>query len=246
VATLPAQIANGRTRDLVANLAGASPRTVQDVMTVHEHDPALFEQVARGEIAAHKAARRTRRQLRDADLSASPPLPAGSFDLIYADPPWRFPGNPDSSRAVENHYPTMELAEILALTPPAADNSLLFLWGVNSQLPQALHVIDAWGFAYVTQFVWVKDKWGLGQYNRCQHELLLVARRGSFPPPDEDRRRSSVIDARRRRHSEKPEQVRELLEQMYPAATKLELFARGKARPGWTIWGNQAEPEETA
>ena len=139
VATLPAPVAAGRTRDIVAELAGSSPRTVQDVITVHEHDPALFEQVARGEISANAAARRTRRLLRDVGLPAAPPLPTGSFDLIYADPPWRFRGSPDSSRAVENHYPTLPLDEILALSPPAADNALLFLWAVNSLLPEAPH-----------------------------------------------------------------------------------------------------------
>ena len=36
----------------------------------------------------------------------------------------------------------------------------------------------------------------------------------------------------------------ELIERMYPRASKLELFARGPARPGWTSWGNQAEPRQ--
>jgi N6-adenosine-specific RNA methylase IME4 len=55
-----------------------------------------------------------------------------------------------------------------------------------------------------------------------------------------------VIDARRRRHSQKPDEAYALLEAMYPAASKLELFARGPTRPGWTSWGNQAEPEVSA
>jgi N6-adenosine-specific RNA methylase IME4 len=92
----------------------------------------------------------------------------------------------------------------------------------------------------------MKNKIGLGQYNRCQHELLHVGRRGHFPPPPTDRRFSSVIEAPRGPHSEKPASVYELLEQMYPRASKLELFARGKARPGWTAWGNQAEPADEA
>jgi N6-adenosine-specific RNA methylase IME4 len=35
--------------------------------------------------------------------------------------------------------------------------------------------------------------------------------------------------------------VYELLEQMYPRAHKLELFARGTPRSGWTAWGNEVE-----
>lgn len=63
-------------------------------------------------------------------------------------------------------------------------------------------------------------------------------------PPETNRRFPSVIHHPRGRHSAKPEQVYELLERAYPRASKLELFRRGDARPGWMIWGNQAEPAE--
>jgi N6-adenosine-specific RNA methylase IME4 len=240
VAILPPR---GKTRDLAASLAGVSPRTVQDAETVKAADPELFEQVKCGKLPVDRAARQVRQRRRDDALPPPPALPTGPFELIYADPPWRLPGSPDSSRAVENHYPTMQLEEIKAMQIPAADDALLLLWGVNSMTPQALEVIDAWGFTYVNQYVWVKDKFGLGQYNRCQHELLHVARRGNFPPPPAERRVSSVIHAPRGRHSEKPAAVYELIERMYPRASKLELFARGSARPGWTNWGNQAGEE---
>jgi len=243
VAKLPPR---GKTRDLAAAVAGVSARTIQDASRVRAADPFLFEEVKQGRLPLQVAARRIQQRERDAALPPPLPLPGGLFDVIYGDPPWRLPGSPDSSRAVENHYPTMPWEELAAMQIPAAENAILFLWGVNSLTPQAIQLIEAWGFAYATQFVWVKDKIGLGQYNRCQHELLHVGRRGSFPPPPTDRRFSSVIEAPRGRHSEKPAWVYELLEQMYPRASKLELFARGPARPGWAAWGNQAEPGEKA
>jgi N6-adenosine-specific RNA methylase IME4/ParB-like chromosome segregation protein Spo0J len=247
VATLPARVAQGGTRDLVAGLAGTSPRTAQDVITVHEHDLELYEQILRGDRKANTAASEIRQTLRDAELAAAaPPLPEGPYDVVYADPPWRLPGSPTSSRAVENHYPTMPREEIKAIKIPAAENSLLFLWGVNSMTPEALELIAAWGFSYLTNFAWCKDKWGLGQYNRCQHELLHLGRRGKVAPPPTKRRQSSVIDARRGRHSEKPLSVYELIETMYPHASKLELFARGTPRPGWAGWGNEATSAEAA
>ena len=133
VATLPARVAQGRTRDLVAELAGTSPRTAQDVITVHEHDLELYEQILRGDRKANTAANEIRQTLRDAELAAAaPPLPEGPYDVVYADPPWRLPGSPTSSRAVENHYPTLPLEELKAIEIPAADDSLLFLCGVNS------------------------------------------------------------------------------------------------------------------
>jgi N6-adenosine-specific RNA methylase IME4 len=208
-------------------------------------DPVLFEEVKQGRLPLHVAARRIQQRERDAALPPPPPLPTEPHEVIYGDPPWRLAGSPDSSRAVENHYQTMPLAEIAAMPIPAADNAVLFLWAVNGLLPEALEVLAAWGFVYVDQFVWVKHRFGLGSWNRNQHELLLVGRRGSFPTPPPNRRASSVIYAPRERHSKKPEKVYALIEKMYPRASKLELFARGNARPGWTAWGNEAEPGPT-
>jgi len=48
-----------------------------------------------------------------------------------------------------------------------------------------------------------------------------------------------VIRAPRGRHSQKPAVLYELIERMYPQASKLELFAR-TARPGWDAWGKEA------
>ncbi len=39
------------------------------------------------------------------------------------------------------------------------------------------------GFAYVSNFAWMKDKAGTGYWNRNQHELLLVGRKGDIPAP---------------------------------------------------------------
>jgi MT-A70 len=105
---------------------------------------------------------------------------------------------------------------------------------------------ERWAHCGPVAYAWPKDKWGLGQYNRCQHELLLLGRRGKFPPPAEARRPSSVIKGPRGRHSAKPEAAYELIERSYPRASKLELFARGTARPGWVGWGNEASGCEAA
>lgn len=242
VAGLPPR---GKTRELAANQAGVSPRTVQDAATVRAHDPELFEQVKAGRIAADHAARRVRRQLRDAQLPPPPPPPEGPFELIYADPPWQL-GHPDSRHAPENHYPTMHLDEIKALPVPAADNAILYLWTVNQLLPQALDVCNAWGFDYVANLAWVKPSIGLGVWTRNRHELLLIGRRGRISPPEPDQRPDSVIEAKRGRHSAKPETVYQLIETAYPQLSKLELFHRGSARPGWTTWGNETDPAAAA
>ena len=101
----------------------------------------------------------------------------------------------------------MPLEEIKALAVPAADDAVLFLWALSALLPEALEVIAAWGFAYKSSLVWVKPSIGPGVWFRNQHELLLLARRGSYGPPEPEQRVASVLAAPRGRHSEKPERV---------------------------------------
>ena len=236
VASLPPR---GKTREIAAGWAGVSARTIQDAATVHQHDPALFERIKAGEIAADQDARQIRRQLRDHAIPPPPPIPTGPFQIIYADPPWQL-GNPNGQNAPERHYPTLTLETICALHLPATADALLLLWTVNCQLPQALDVIAAWGFNYKTNLAWVKPSIGLGNWTRNRHELLLLATRGRFPLPDPDLRPDSVIEAPRRRHSQKPDHVYHLIEHTWPHESKLELFAR-HARPGWASWGNQLQ-----
>jgi N6-adenosine-specific RNA methylase IME4 len=244
-ASLPARDPAGRVREQIAERSGASARTVQDALTVREHDPQQFERLLRGEVKASTAASKIRRGLRDSQLADSPPLPDGRFELILADPPWTF-GSPDSEFSPEQHYPTLATSEIKALPVPgaAADDCLLFMWAVNCLLDDALQVLNAWGFTYRNNLVWVKTNGiGPGVWLRQRHELLLIASKGSLSPPPPDLRVDSVIEAPRTRHSEKPPVAYERIERMYPHLSKLELFAR-TTRPGWTSWGNQL-PDNT-
>ena len=178
-----------------------------------------------------------------AKVAVVPEFPTGTYPVIYADPPWRV-GSAWASRAVDNHYPTLDLEEIKALDMPAAEDAALFLWSLASMQPEALEVIDAWGFTYRTQFVWAKPQIGMGSYVRTQHEPLLIATRGKMPTPAPACRPASLISAPRREHSQKPGVVYELIERMYPDTARLELFARNR-RAGWDAWGNEA-PEAVA
>jgi len=237
-----------RPREVAARLAGVSARTVQDAITVRDADPELFELVLSGEVPVQRAAERIRRAQKHEALASAPPLPEGPFAVIYADPPWRLPSG-DSDRSPERHYPTMKLDEIKALTVPAAEDAVCFLWSINALLPQALDVLEAWGFRYRTNLVWAKDKIGLGFYVRGQHELLLLGTRGAMPLPAEADRPASVIAADRGAHSVKPVGAYEVIERMYPDLSRVELFARGQ-RDRWVAWGNEvagtAEEREVA
>lgn len=190
-----------------------------------------------------KEQRQQEKAAKVAEISARTPAPLdslGPFPVIYADPPWRYDYAEDTTRQIENHYPTMSLDEIKALDIPAAEDAVLFLWATSPKLVEALEVMAAWGFEYRTCMVWVKDKIGMGYYARQQHELLLIGKRGALPVPDPEDRPPSVIEGTRAVHSAKPDRGYEVIERMYPLAEKCELFQR-RPRNRWSGWGNQAE-----
>lgn len=160
------------------------------------------------------------------------------YDLIYADPPWRYDFSRTKNRRIENQYPTMSIDEICALTVPAKRDAVLYLWATSPKLLEALRVMEAWGFQYKSQAVWDKEIPGMGYWFRGQHEILLVGTRGKFSPPIPALRVSSVFKVRRARHSAKPAEVRDMLTACFPRAACLEMFARSRT-PGWAVWGNE-------
>ena len=173
-------------------------------------------------------------------------MPSGKFSLIYADPPWRYEHVKTESRAIENQYPTMSLDEIKAQFIPAGDDCVLFLWATSPKLAESMEVVSEWGFEYRTCAVWDKETVGMGYYFRQQHELLLIATKGSPGVPDEGDRvgsifRSSAFRTKRMKHSEKPHEVYDLIDKMYPRYARedlrIELFSRTK-KDGWSNWGN--------
>ena len=194
------------------------------------------------DIPSLRAALRLWLELSGRNSARIPALPDGIYNLIYADPPWRYEHVETENRAIENQYPTMLLEEICALPVSviAADDCILMLWATNPKLEEAMRVIEAWEFTYRTNMVWVKDKIGMGYYARQRHELLLIAKRGNPPVPAESDRPDSVQEFPRNEHSQKPEEFYEIVEHMYPDRTKIELFCR-KPREGWKAWGNEIQ-----
>ena len=163
------------------------------------------------------------------------PLPEGVFDVIYADPPWKYEVD-YLVCSPSQHYQTMSTEAICKIHVPSAEDAVLFLWSTNPMLEDALQVMKAWGFKYKSNMVWVKNKSGVGFFFRGQHELLLVGVKGKIGPPEEHARFPSVLFADVREHSEKPDEVYSIIEKMYPGKKYLELFAR-KRREGWVSWG---------
>jgi N6-adenosine-specific RNA methylase IME4 len=173
------------------------------------------------------------------------------FATVLADPPWQFVNRtgkvaPEHRRL--NRYGTMDLQAICALPVAAiaAPTSHLYLWVPNALLPEGLQVLKAWGYDYKSNVVWHKirkdggsDGRGVGFYFRNVTELVLFGVRGknarTLPP---GRTQVNLLPTRKREHSRKPDEMYDIIEACSPGP-RIELFARG-ARPGWTVWGNQA------
>ena len=169
----------------------------------------------------------------------------GKFKTIVIDPPWNERGGGKYKRGADRHYPLMKTPDIVKTIygcpywTDIADNAHLYLWVTNNFLADGLFVLQCLGFAYKTNFVWVKDKIGLGQYFRGQHELCLFATKGKQPtePRTLTRSISSVLQAGRGRHSAKPTESYELI-QKRSHGPYLEIFSR-TPRDNWTVWGNE-------
>lgn len=173
------------------------------------------------------------------------------YKTIYADPPWMEHGGGKIQRGADRHYPLMATKEIMALpVRELADpeGCHLYLWTTNNFLPDALEVVRAWGFQYVTMITWMKDRQGLGQYYRGLTEHCIFARtKQKLPYKLHDGKRVQGVTgfyAPKGKHSEKPEEMRSMIERV-SYGPRLELFAR-KAHDGWDVWGNEVDGIEIA
>jgi len=169
------------------------------------------------------------------------------YGCIIADPPWAAQaGGGQSKRGADRHYPLMSTSAICALQVPVADEAVLFLWSTWNTIPDALQVMRAWGFRYVSGLPWVKvlkggdgASMGLGQYFRACSEPLLFGTRGVVPRLAGAAPLGLLTEpiiSRKLGHSRKPETVYDLAEHF--EGPYLEMFAR-KSNSGWSAWGNE-------
>lgn len=201
-----------------------------------------FEAVKAGEVKVNEALRGKRRE----DLKErTAALPPDRYRIVYADPPWAYGDERTGLQgytAAETHYPTMKLPELCALDVRslAADDSVLFMWATFPLLPDALDVMKAWGFTYKQAFVWDKVRRNFGNYHAANAEILMIGTRGSGTPEVRIEHDQVQVIEKTAKHSEKPEEFRAIIDSLYPTGNRIELFRRGVAPAGWTVWGNEA------
>ena len=180
--------------------------------------------------------------------------------VILADPPWLYSNRHDVRRdgksprfgvgvAARYSRGVMRLQDICSLPVQdvSAQDAYLFLWATWPTMPDALQVIEAWGYRYVTcAMIWCKrypsGGWfrGPGRYVPSNSEPLLLGVRGRPITPSTGWKPCQIVDEAHPRaggkivHSRKPACVHERIERW--AGAGLELFAT-QATPGWRCLG---------
>ena len=169
------------------------------------------------------------------------PFPKREYNVIYADPPWRYSDKGCNGNAAD-HYPTMTFSEMrrLPVGDIAAKDCVLFMWATYPMMREALFLIDAWGFTYKSiAFQWVKQNrsgngyfFGLGRWTRGNTEPCLIATRGK--PQRASNAVSQLVVSPLREHSRKPDEVRDRIVELmgggYP--THRTICPRNGARLG--------------
>lgn len=174
------------------------------------------------------------------------------YKVLYVDCPWTY-ANPRGNKPSQGGitYPTMSIDELknLPVSKICDKDCGMFFWATMPKLPEALGVIDAWGFKYTTNaFTWVKlnkkamtIRSGQGHWTNGNAELCLFAKRGA--PKRVARNVKQIVMAPIGRHSAKPPEVRDRIVRLMGNVPRAELFAREKA-VGWDSYGNEIDGKD--
>ena len=181
------------------------------------------------------------------------PFPNKKYQIIYADPPWRFSSkelqkyNGKRFTSMDKHYPTQNKDWIknLSVKTITDNNCALFLWSTDAHIKEAIQTIEAWGFKYITiAFIWEKiTKTGktvanLGAWTMKNYEICLLGTRGKMLQYKKTNNIYQKVKALRTEHSKKPPIVRDKIIELFGNLPRIELFARQKTE-GWDVWGNE-------
>ncbi len=193
----------------------------------------------------------TKRVRRSAQPPMAPAAPA-LFDVVYADPPWKYDNTTKKRGAAERHYHTTGDMDLAAMRIPAASDAVMFMWATFPKLEDCITLMRAWGFEYRTlAFIWVKANkaatdspfWGMGNWTRANAEICLLGTRGTPKRQGKGVHQlivePEIITDPVMQHSRKPACVRDKIVELMGDVPRLEMFAR-EATPGWSVFGDEA------
>lgn len=179
-------------------------------------------------------------------------FPNKTYDIILADCPWFYDGDPNKMGAAGKEYDLMTQEELAALPVKNLANkkAALFMWATCPRLDFAIDMMRQWGFHYRgIAYIWIKTSKKDGHiisgqgvpptFTKPTSELVLVGttnKRGR-PFPILTSAQSQYIFAPRGKHSEKPLEIFRNIEKLCGDRSRIELFCRGEPQPGWHGWG---------
>jgi site-specific DNA-methyltransferase (adenine-specific) len=176
------------------------------------------------------------------------------YSIIYCDPPWKYNSRENKKTRFGGgacgHYDLMSMDEIkkLPLAKLSAKNCVLFLWTTFPYLDEQIKLFEHWGFRYRTiGFAWLKTNknngfpfFGVGYYTKSNLEICLMGMRGQLKTKTNSI--SQVVISPRRKHSQKPDEIREKIVELFGNLPRIELFAREK-KGGWDAWGDEVQSD---
>ncbi|MEW6495383.1 MAG: MT-A70 family methyltransferase [Cyanobacteriota bacterium] len=172
------------------------------------------------------------------------------FDVILTDPPWFYYGDQTKMGAAGKEYSLMSDEDLLQFRYPLNNPGVLFMWATGPRLDFAIKCMEAQNLFYRgVAFVWIKttkDGKPIGAQGvrpsivKPITEFVLVASTKKFgrPLPIQSEGVVQTIFAPKQKHSQKPEEVQNRIEHLYPTQSKAEFFAR-RHRAGWTCFGDE-------
>lgn len=175
-----------------------------------------------------------------------PEVPLFRYGCILADPPWRYEnysrkGEHKGAAAKYVCVPT-HILKRFKVADLAAPDCVMLMWATAPMLPDALALMEAWGFKFKSAASWAKRSktgrgwaFGAGYWFRSASEFLLLGTMGK--PAIRSRNQRNLIVAPVREHSRKPDEQYAMAEYV-AAGPYLELFSRTD-RQGWDSFGDQ-------
>ena len=170
------------------------------------------------------------------------------YQIIYVDPPYKQRKGgvrlvrPKQDRCLD--YPVLGIGEIWDVLQEF-EARVMFLWTIDKYLHEAELMAEYLDYHLHARMIWDKGNGVAPAFTvRYSHEYLLwFYRRPMLKIAEEQRGKwATVLREKSTRHSVKPQIAYEMIESLYPQASKIELFARQK-RDGWDCWGNEVESD---
>jgi N6-adenosine-specific RNA methylase IME4 len=177
------------------------------------------------------------------------------YQIILADPPWKYNSRANHKTRFRGgacgHYDlmTMEKIKSLPINGLADNNCALFLWTTFPYLEDQIKLFNHWGFKYKTLgFSWIKTNivngkpfFGVGYYAKSNCEVCLMGIKGRMKPVSN--KVSSVVISPRRKHSQKPDEIKGKIVELFGDIPRIELFSREKTK-GWDSLGNEIDGKD--